>query len=192
MRSLHRKIAIGILMLAPCLWGRTETISIVITSNAAPRVQFGAEKLMEALKAVKVDAAIVNSETGPARKIHLESPYDYSAIGREGFEIDWMGNNDLAISSGDDSGTFYGCLELANRIRAAGGLPPASHVQDKPAMTLRGTCIGMQKTFILPGRKVYEYPYTPELFPWFYDKKLWTEYLDFLAENRMNTLYLWS
>jgi hypothetical protein len=30
------------------------------------------------------------------------------------------------------------------------------------------------------------------LFPWFYDKKLWTEYLDFLAANRMNTLYLWS
>ena len=27
---------------------------------------------------------------------------------------------------------------------------------DKPAMTLRGTCVGLQKTYILPGRKVYE------------------------------------
>jgi hypothetical protein len=59
-------------------------------------------------------------------------------------------------------------------------------------MTLRGTCVGMQKTYILPGRKVYEYPYTPELFPWFYDKELWREYLDFLVANRMNTLYLWN
>ena len=59
-------------------------------------------------------------------------------------------------------------------------------------MKLRGTCVAMQKTFIMPGRHVYEYPYTPDLFPWFYDKKLWTEYLDFLAANRMNTLYLWS
>jgi hypothetical protein len=59
-------------------------------------------------------------------------------------------------------------------------------------MTLRGTCVGMQKTYILPGRKVYEYPYTPELFPWFYDKALWREYLDFLVANRMNTLYLWN
>ena len=50
----------------------------------------------------------------------------------------------------------------------------------------------MQKTYILPGRQVYEYPYTPELFPFFYDKQFWTEYLDFLATNRMNTLYLWS
>ena len=59
-------------------------------------------------------------------------------------------------------------------------------------MTLRGTCVGMQKTYILPGRKVYEYPYTPELFPWFYDKQLWTEYLDSLVANHMNTLYLWN
>jgi hypothetical protein len=50
----------------------------------------------------------------------------------------------------------------------------------------------MQKTTILPGRKVYEYPYTPELFPWFYDKALWREYLDSLVANRMNTLYLWN
>ena len=71
-------------------------------------------------------------------------------------------------------------------------LPEDFEMMDKPAMTLRGTCIGMQKTFLLPGRKVYEYPYTPELFPWFYDKELWRQYLDFLAENRMNTLYLWS
>jgi len=55
-------------------------------------------------------------------------------------------------------------------------------------MTLRGTCIGMQKTYILPGRKVYEYPYTPELFPFFYDKAFWQEYLDFFVANRMNTL----
>src|SRR5258708_12446672 len=50
----------------------------------------------------------------------------------------------------------------------------------------------MQKTFILPGRHVYEYPYTPELFPFFYDKAFWHEYLDFLVENRFNTLYLWA
>jgi hypothetical protein len=39
---------------------------------------------------------------------------------------------------------------------------------------------------------VYEYPYTPESFPFFYDKQHWAEYLDFLVENRFNTLYLWN
>jgi hypothetical protein len=59
-------------------------------------------------------------------------------------------------------------------------------------MVLRGTCIGLQKPYYLPGRTVYEYPYTPETFPWFYDKSLWIEYLDMLAKNKMNTLYLWN
>jgi hypothetical protein len=61
-----------------------------------------------------------------------------------------------------------------------------------PEMVLRGTCIGVQKPDYLPGRTVYEYPYTPENFPWFYDKDLWIEYLDMLAKNKMNCLYLWN
>ena len=50
----------------------------------------------------------------------------------------------------------------------------------------------MQKTYILPGRQEYEYPYTSELFPFFYDKAFWTEYLDSLAGKRMNMLCLWN
>ena len=39
-----------------------ETVSIIVASNAAPRVVFGAEKLAEALKAVKLDAAVIRGE----------------------------------------------------------------------------------------------------------------------------------
>lgn len=59
-------------------------------------------------------------------------------------------------------------------------------------MVLRGGCVGIQKMEYLPGRGVYEYPYTPESFPWFYDKEQWIKYLDMLVENRMNSLYLWN
>jgi hypothetical protein len=170
---------------------RAETVSIVIAPNAAPRVEFGAEKLVEALKSVGMDSAIVRSDKTPGRKIWLNQPH-LRQEGHESFMIALGGNGDQVITSGDDSGTLYGCLELAKRIREAGKLPNVANVHDKPVMTLRGTCIGMQKTYILPGRKVYEYPYTPELFPFFYDKKFWQEYLDFLVENRMNTLYLWN
>jgi hypothetical protein len=172
---------------------RAETISIVIPTNAAPRVEFGAEKLVESLKAVHLDTSITHSENVPGRKIHLEKPHD-SQIGTEGFRFDLWDNNDISITSGGDSGTLYGCLELAKRIRESGNLPTTGIVnfRDAPAMTLRGTCIGLQKTYILPGRHVYEYPITPQLFPWFYDKQMWAQYLDFLVENRMNTLYLWS
>ena len=193
-RNLYRHFLAGFALAVTISVARAETVSIVITSNAAPRVVFGAAKLAEALKAVKVDAGIVTSEKNPGRKIYLNRPHD-SELGPEGFQFGFTfgtkNNNDEEILSGDDSGALYGCLELAKRIHESGNLPFIK-VQDKPVMKLRGTCVAMQKTFILPGRHVYEYPYTPDLFPWFYDKKLWTEYLDFLAANRMNTLYFWS
>jgi hypothetical protein len=172
---------------------RATTIAVVISTNAAPRVEFGAEKLLAALNAAKLDAAIVHSNNVSDAKIFLDQPRD-SSIAPEGFRFSLLQNNNLVVSSSDDSGSLYGCLELARRIRAEGKLPAVeiANVFDAPAMKLRGTCIGLQKTYILPGHHVYEYPITPELFPWFYDKQLWTEYLDFLAENRMNTLYLWS
>jgi hypothetical protein len=193
--ALHVRLGACLLLAAlvtlPCSVIRAETVSIILSSNAVPRVEFGAQKLVEALKTASLDGTIVRSANSAGPKIHLEQTRDPGA-GREGFAIELMGNNDQAIVAGDDSGALYGCLALAERIRATRQFPLTEHIHEKPAMTLRGTCIGMQKTYILPGRKVYEYPYTPDLFPWFYDKDMWREYLDFLAANRMNTLYLWS
>lgn len=172
---------------------RAETISIVIPTNASPRVQFGVEKLAEALKAVKLDPAIVSAAPKSGPRILVSQPRSAGSVS-EGFQLNQTMSGGYPIVTGDDdSGTLYGCLELAQKILEAGKLPVnLAALIEKPAMKLRGTCVGMQKTYILPGRKVYEYPYTPELFPWFYDKKLWTEYLDFLVKNRMNTLYLWN
>jgi len=53
-----------------------------------------------------------------------------------------------------------------------------------------GASIGVQKPVYLPDRHVYEY--TPETFPWFYDKAHWIKYLDSMVENWMNSLYLWN
>lgn len=172
---------------------RAETVSIVIPSNAAPRVEFGAERLVAALNAVRTQAVVVRSTPSSGPRIHVNPP------ARTGSPSEGYGLNQTTVGaypivlSEDDSGALYGCLALAERIREAGKLPlHLNVVRERPAMRLRGTCIGMQKTYILPGRKVYEYPYTPELFPWFYDQALWQAYLDFLVENRMNSLYLWN
>lgn len=190
-----------------------ETVSIVIPTNASPRVQFGSEKLAEALKAVKLEAVVVKGEPNAGRRIYVApsalmpgsviippgaSPKKIASMlprlsEKESFALTPSKRDGLPIITGaDDSGRLYGCLELARRIRESGELPRNLNFSDKPAMSLRGAAVGMQKTYILPGRKVYEYPYTPELFPWFYDKPLWKEYLDFLVEHRMNTLYLWN
>jgi hypothetical protein len=181
-----------------------EKISIIISPQAAPRVQFGVERLSSTLKNSGYEVMVSQSSQIPQNRplvivatknnIPLISEFDNlkdTEIGNEGFVLESK-DNVTVVFGGDDSGTLYGCLELADRITKAGVLPKDFRFVGKPAMVLRGTCIGMQKTRLLPGRKVYEYPYTPENFPFFYDKAFWQEYLNLLVENRMNTLYLWN
>lgn len=115
---------------------------------------------------------------------------DTTGLRPEGFRISRKGQK-ILIEGRDGSGVIYGCDELADYARINGNLDITDRTQN-PEMKLRGGCIGQQKTHILPGRHVYEYPITPELFPWFYDKQLWVRYLDMLADDRMNSVYLWS
>jgi hypothetical protein len=110
---------------------------------------------------------------------------------KEGFVIRG-GSDTIRVTGFDDSGVLYGSLALADSIRSSGRIPRMIEVSDAPEMVLRGACIGLQKPWYLPGRTVYEYPYTPETFPWFYDRSQWIRYLDMLVDNRMNALYLWN
>ena len=111
----------------------------------------------------------------------------------EGFTLIRKGNK-ISISGNDGSGAIYGANRLLEMYQADPTLRELKGmtVSEVPEMKLRGACVGLQKTVYLPGHRVYEYPYTPENFPWFYDKALWTRYLDLLAENNMNTVYLWN
>ncbi len=115
---------------------------VVHAPDASPRVLYGVERLRQVLPA-------------GAPKIVV------SADGRfpkpEGFAILQAKDGTVSVLGADDSGALYGCLELAERIRANGGrLPAKLDFSDAPVMVLRGPCIGMQKTYYLPGRKVYE------------------------------------
>jgi tetratricopeptide (TPR) repeat protein len=183
-----------------------KSITIVIAPTAHPRIVYGAEKLQYQLTAegykatvihnltqVKGRLIIVGLLTDPFVKKNLVAGHIHLAKtpGKEGFSINSASNN-IIISGFDNSGALYGCLELADELKNGHSLPKNIHVTDQPEMVMRGACIGIQKPELLPGRGTYEYPYTPENFPWFYDKALWLRYLDSLAENRMNSLYLWS
>ncbi len=180
-----------VLLTLICSSASPEPVAVIIAPNAAPRVEFGSEQLTEAIRSAGIETVIARPPNAAGRRIIVSNNPNPASSG-EGFRIDTVEPDVLSVAGGADSGALYGCLELAKRIRESGRLPADLHVADAPQFKLRGTCIGMQKTFILPNRKVYEYPYTPELFPWFYDRKFWQEYLDFLLRCRMNTLYLWN
>jgi len=205
MIPLRTLVSVFVVGFALCASLRARPVTIGIPPGASPRIAFGAERLTIALRAAGMEAALVHDRAGAAIVIgrtswpEVRSLMEENAIvlaegelKPEGFLLATTKNGTSVVAGADDSGVLYGCLELAARVKADGKLSPIARFVDAPVMKLRGPCIGMQKPYILPGRHVYEYPYTPELFPFFYDRQQWREYLDFLVKNRMNTLYLWN
>ncbi|TWI85132.1 hypothetical protein IQ13_0289 [Lacibacter cauensis] len=148
--------------------------------QVSSRTKFGEQRLNATIAQLKLNTvkhSIVLSKQATGKK--------------EGFSIETK-NNSTTIIGNDESGILYGCLAFADELKKTKKFPVTYSFSDAPEMVLRGACIGVQKPYYLPGRNVYEYPYTPETFPWFYDKKLWIQYLDSMVANRMNSLYLWN
>jgi hypothetical protein len=164
------------------LRGALAAVPVAMAADATPRERLGAERLRAALEPV--------TQTG-ARVVAAVRSAEFPADAAEAFHLLRRGN-DWLVTGSDPSGVLYGCLELAARVRQAGSLPASLDVADRPEFVLRGPNIGMQKTTVTYDGATYDYRYTPEEFPFFYDKALWTRYLDFLLANRMNTLYLWN
>jgi len=178
---------------------------MVVSGQLSPREIFAVNKLVEALKAKDYevqltektvlknsDKQIIIGNLKSALFSEFEKKnWSFDTLKKEGYTIQ-SSSKVIYIAGADNSGILYGCLELINRLNTEGQLPKEIHMTDQPGMIMRGTCIGLQKTAYLPGRTVYEYPYTPENFPWFYDKTLWIKYLDMMVEGRYNSLYLWN
>ena len=184
-------------------------VSIVLPDNPSARTAYAAGRLQSALEAS--DDYILTAESDAPGAVNIllidcssdEAALPMLALSAEGWAGDSLlqaaeayvihrQGDELFVLGSDASGLLYGCLELCERIESGQGLPSGEDVTGHPHMVLRGTCIGLQKPYYLPGRTVYEYPYTEETFPWFYDKEMWIKYLDMLVENRMNCLYLWN
>ncbi|MBO5549545.1 MAG: hypothetical protein J5954_08015 [Prevotella sp.] len=178
---MKRKIVFGI-FICLTLTAMAQRVSIVTQKHASNREQYAAEYLQKKLTAMGYEVTpkkglritLTNAGNGPA----------------EGYSIT-KGKKGLVVSGNDATGVIYGCVELAECIRQKGTLDIEA-TTEAPGMVMRGTCIGLQKTVYLPGHAVYEYPYTPENFPWFYDKAEWMKYLDMMVENKYNSLYLWN
>ena len=157
-----------------------QKVSVVTGKKATAREQYAKEYLQKKLTAMGYTI------------VQKKGDYQIALLCKnsgkaEGYQIS-RNRQKISVIGNDPSGVIYGCVELAERIRQDKGL----FIDESPQMVMRGTCIGLQKTVYLPGHAVYEYPYTPENFPWFYDKEEWIKYLDMMVENKMNSLYLWN
>lgn len=185
--------AIATLTFALCIGGCADTafktpfsvskLTIQIDSAATPRINYAGKLLNDKLSPFGSANIILKSDKFE-KKDGDKTP--------EGFHLTIDNTGTYIIEGYGDSGVLYGAMELIDIVTKTGRWPKKLQVTQSPEFRLRGPCIGMQLTSKLPGRGTYEYPYTPDNFPFFYDKAQWIEFLDFLAKNRMNTLYLWN
>ena len=161
------------LIFALCLLNTPFTYAKVKVKNVGPQTNYAASLLTG--KEGKFNVSIEVADNGEA----------------EGFTL-LRKDKQIRVIGNDGAGAIYGVNKLLELLREDPTLSKLTAQSEVPQMKLRGACVGLQKTVYLPGHRVYEYPYTPENFPWFYDKALWIKYLDLLAENNMNTVYLWN
>lgn len=192
MNRLHKIFFFITLLLCANSSFAQQPILISSKSYQQPRIKYAAEQLIKILKQKGYEAIVYSSFKQPTPNKHIYINIDSSLKRKESFSITISSKKDILVSGADANGALYGCLALIDTIKSTNKLPTKINLIDSPKMVMRGTCIGIQKPYYLPGRTVYEYPYTPETFPWFYDKKMWVQYLDSLLENRMNSLYLWN
>ena len=160
-----------------------QRVNIQTGKKASAREQYAAEYLQKKLTEMGYTISPKKADC----KITLSNANSGTT---EGYTIA-KDKKGITVTGNDATGVIYGCVELAERIKTTGSLD-IQPITETPGMVMRGTCIGLQKTVYLPGHGVYEYPYTPENFPWFYDKAEWIKYLDMMVENKMNSLYLWN
>ena len=178
-----KKITVIAVFALLAITAMAQRVSIQTGKKASAREQYAAEYLQKKLTEMGYSVSPKKADC----KVTLSNANSGTA---EGYTIA-KDKKGFTVTGNDATGVIYGCVELADRIRQAGGLD-IQPVTEAPQMVMRGTCIGLQKTVYLPGHGVYEYPYSPENFPWFYDKAEWVKYLDMMVENKMNSLYLWN
>ena len=175
-----KRLAFIGLLICMALTVVAQKVSVVTGKKATAREQYAKEYLQKKLTAMGYTIVKKKGDYQIVLSCRNSGKTEGYQISRSHQKINVIGN--------DPSGVIYGCVELAERMRQDKEL----FVEESPQMVMRGTCIGLQKTVYLPGHAVYEYPYTPENFPWFYDKAEWVKYLDMMVENKMNSLYLWN
>ncbi|MEW6742240.1 MAG: hypothetical protein AB1486_05735 [Planctomycetota bacterium] len=149
-------------------------LSSVTLAAESPRITYGRDLVAKVAR----EAGVTHEVT-----VTLSSSAGPDA---EGFELITDDRDQAQVVAASEAGCLYGLIELADRIRDARAFPKNLRVKEDPALKIRGVCLFLMK------RGTYDYPISPNEFPWFFDREWMTRTLDELAANRFNTLFFWN
>ena len=167
------RICAAVLALVICPVAQAAPVRVITAKGATPRELYGAEKLRAALAeltSAPTEARVLEAvRSAPEELERFNDLEEFGPQAQEAFLIKQIGET-WVVTGSEPSGVLYGELELADRVRAAKALPEGIDDIEHPALKLRDTPIGMQKPEITYEGAEYDYPYTPQNFPFFYDK----------------------
>ncbi len=162
-------------------------ISIVIDKKS-PMEVFGASKIEAALKKLNVSTQLVsNTEATGKEQIHLKivSPNSDAQLKKEGYRIKKSGNNFL-ITAIEKSGAMYGLLDVAEQIEMQKGLNKVLPKIVNPRFAFRAI------KYNLPWHSYRDNASLQANSELSKDLNMWRDFLDMMAENRLNVLTLWG
>lgn len=180
-----------------------QRVAVVVPAREVPRITYGVNQLKNALQEVGLAIAEPSLPRNPQSEttitVGVIDNDPTTALGAtpparaESFTILSPRPKQYVITGRDESGAMYGCLELGERIRRGKKLPALPNpISQGPALRLRQSCVYMCLPKGSRDGGFYDFLWTPENFPWFYDKEHWQEHLDLLARSRFNALVLWA
>lgn len=192
-----------------------EQITIIKNETCSVRIELGIQRITEALQHAGYTVAEEKMPENFQDYRNIPGKKLYAGVQKQDRFLQWMEENEIlvfhtkepeeegfyiescparlmVISGGSETGVLYGCMELKERVERTRELPAEITFGDAPVFKLRGPAVGLQKTKVEAPRLTYEYPITPERFSWFYDRDMWTKFMDMLLDMRCNVLYIWS
>jgi hypothetical protein len=174
---LKPKILILFLLLAYSGFARDVFVKV---ENPSKTTDYALGKLGSALSA-NGDQLSLTAAADAEVDVRVEA----KGLSPEGFALRRVGKA-LEIDGADARGAMYGILDCAEQIRQGTAIEKIHESKATPAMQFRAI------KFNLPFAPYRGGPLTLQHAETCKDLKFWEAFLDMMAENRFNTLTLWS
>ena len=192
--SLILSILLAIAVMVPVLAAGSDNIILILASDASESVRFGTRELENALSPAGMHTERSSIKSLPAQEAKIiacnagtftqvESSLKELRVTvpekAESFAIARR-DDDIFVVGRDSTGTMYGLLELAERIKLDGldALKVEKPIVQSPYLEFRA--VNPFLTLPMPGDRDW----------WFHSEEFWSGYLDMLARDRINWLDL--
>ncbi len=175
-----------VLLAFPALVASAREISVRVYTTGLP-VEHGLGKLAAAIAAQgdTLNRLAADPAFAPELEVKLSAPGAANHPGPEGFSLERKGSA-LVLTGGDERGAMYGLLHVAQELRHGTPLRAIAPRTERAHSRFRAIKFNLPFAAYRTSPSIELHQETCR------DPKFWEAFLDMMAENRYNSLTLWS